>query len=175
MYAHLLKCFSILGNSWLLTIHIDELGCYFVADLILKICYLFSLPSSVNTCYMAKVFPFVLDKNKYRYRISPNQSLSMGLYGSGQGGEHSNKHAKKNLFSWTHLRFGFFVCWLQTAMYLMIAAKCLFSSFIPKKVSIELCDRSTCILKRFGPLMNTDSGKERKRDIHLDENSGQCT
>ena len=175
VYAHLLKCFSILGNSWLLTIHIDELGCYFVADLILKICYLFSLPSSVNTCYMAKVFPFVLDKNKYRYRISPNQSLSMGLYGSGQGGEHSNKHAKKNLFSWTHLRFGFFVCWLQTAMYLMIAAKCLFSSFIPKKVSIELCDRSTCILKRFGPLMNTDSGKERKRDIHLDENSGQCT
>ena len=69
--------------------------------------FFFSLSTCVNTCFITKVFPYLTDLYKYKFRISATQSLGLGLYGSGQNGEHSNKQAKKTLFSWTHPRFGF--------------------------------------------------------------------
>ena len=46
---------------------------------------------------------------------------------------------------------------MKTALYLYIAAKVLFSSFVPKKIAVEISDRSACILKRFGPFFTPDS------------------
>ena len=70
VYTHLLRCMSVLGNVWVMTIALDEFGAYFVGDLLIKLCFIFSLPSSVNLCYMAKVCPFLMDLYKYRFRIS---------------------------------------------------------------------------------------------------------
>ena len=132
---------SVVGNQWMMTILQDKFGAYFIGSLLLKLCFLFSILSSVNLCCMAKAYPFIINFHKFWFQVSKQHSLNIGLYGSGQGGEHSNKEAKARMFSWTHLRYGFFSCFLKTAMYVLIAAKVLFSSFVPKKLAVwsSLC------------------------------------
>ena len=119
-YGHLLRCSTSLFSMFIMQLFFDEFGGLLIGALFSKLVYRFSLHFSLNTFYMSKISPFVLNRLKHRFQINENQFLGLGIFGLLQGMEHLNKDTKSRMGSWTSQRPGYLAVLVNAILNLLM-------------------------------------------------------
>jgi hypothetical protein len=50
--------------SWVMEVHLDEVGAYFLGNLFVRLVHRFALHKSANTLFLAQMSPYVMDMCK---------------------------------------------------------------------------------------------------------------
>ena len=78
----------------------------------------------------------------FRYQISPTRAFNIGLYGKGQGGEHTQKKVKEHHLKWADKKKGCFLSLVNQTMEVYIGGLFLFPDLCPPPLSLET--ENTC-------------------------------
>lgn len=135
-YGLLLRCLTSLFSMFVMSINFDEFGAQFVGHLFSKLVYRFSLHFSLNTFYLSKVSPYILNRLKHRFQINDSQFLGLGIFGLLQGLEHLNKDTKSRMGTWTSQRPGFLKSLLTQFIDVFIGGMSVFEEFCPEHVDL---------------------------------------